>query len=96
MGEADMPMRTVTEKAGSPPEPTSDASSLIGLAATPTFALMAWISAVGSQDMTMCSGASTFVPVNDMALMYALMSLFHLTPWMKLFAARFQLPNTKP
>ncbi|MHC5231958.1 hypothetical protein [Brucella sp. LJL56] len=90
-----MPMCTVTERDGSPPGSASDATSWIGLAATPTFALMAWISAVGSQDMTMCSGASTFFPVNDMAVMYALMSLFHLTPWTKLFAARLQRPNTQ-
>ncbi|MFB8341036.1 hypothetical protein ACWGNA_03750 [Brucella cytisi] len=96
MGEAEMPMRTVTEKVGSPSRLTSDASGWIGLAATPTFALMAWISAVGSQDIMMCSGASTFVSINSMAVMYVLMSLFHLSPWIKLFAARFQLPNTKP
>lgn len=91
-----MPMRTVTGKVGSPSRLTSKASGWIGLAATPTFALMAWISASGSQDIMMCSGASTFAAVNSMAVMYVLMSLFHLSPWMKLFAARFQLPNTKP
>ncbi len=91
-----MPRRTLTEKVGSSSKLTSDASGWIGLAATPTFALMAWISASGSQDIMMCSGASTFVSVNSMAVMYVLMSLFHLPPWMKLFAARFQLPNTKP
>ncbi|WP_306460450.1 hypothetical protein [Brucella cytisi] len=89
-------MRTVIGKVGSPSRLTSKASGWIGLAATPTFALMAWISASGSHGMTMCSDASTFAAVNSMAVMYVLMSLFHLSPWMKLFAARFQLPNTKP
>lgn len=91
-----MPMCTATKKVGLLPRLTSDAASWIGLAATPTFALMAWISVVGSQGMTMCSGALTFIPVNDMALMYVLMSLFHLPPWMKLFAAVCDATILKP
>ncbi|MCV3240326.1 hypothetical protein [Mesorhizobium sp. ZC-5] len=70
------------------------AASLLGLAAAPTFALMAWISAVGSADMAMCSAAPAFMPINDMALMYLLMSLFHASPWLKLFSARSQHRNT--
>ncbi|WP_287174464.1 hypothetical protein [Mesorhizobium sp.] len=35
-----------------------DFAGRLGLAAAPTFALMAWISAVGSAGMTMCSAAS--------------------------------------
>jgi hypothetical protein len=64
----------------------------LGLAAAPTFALMAWISTVGSS-MTMCSAASPFMPINDMALMYLLMSLFHLSPWLKLLSHRFPAPH---
>ncbi|MBO1042248.1 hypothetical protein IPV26_21500 [Brucella pituitosa] len=90
-----MPMRSLTERIGSPPRPTSDAASWIGLAATPTFALMAWISVVGSQGMTMCSGASTFFPIDDMAVMYVLMSVFHLSPWMKLSASRLRRTDTQ-
>jgi hypothetical protein len=89
-----MTMLTATGKADSLSGPAVDAAGRIGLAAAPTFALMAWISAVGSPGMTMCSAASAFVPINDMALMYLLMSLFHLSPWMKLLSARSQRPNT--
>jgi hypothetical protein len=73
---------------------TGKAHSLLGLAAAPTFALMAWISAVGSPGMTMCLAASAFVPINDMALMYLLMSFFHLSPWLKLLSAGSQRRNT--
>ncbi|TIL76849.1 MAG: hypothetical protein E5Y65_01900 [Mesorhizobium sp.] len=66
----------------------------LGLAAAPTFALMSWISAVGSPGMTMCSAASPFMPINDMALMYLLMSLFQVSPWLKLFSARSRHRNT--
>ena len=83
-----MTMRTATEKLASSPRPAIDAAGRLGLAAFPTFALMAWISAVGSPGMTMCSEASAFAPINEMALMYVLMSLFHLSPWIKLFSAR--------
>ena len=60
----------------------------LGLAAAPTFALMAWISAADPQGMMMCSSASSLMPINDMALMYLLMGLFHLSPWLKLVSAR--------
>ncbi|MFU0507506.1 hypothetical protein [Pseudaminobacter sp. NGMCC 1.201702] len=89
-----MTMRTATEMVASSPRPAVDAARRLGLAAAPTFALMAWISAVGSPGMTMCFAVSAFVPINDMALMYVLMSLFHLSPWMKLLSARSQRPNT--
>lgn len=67
-----------------------DVAGWLRLAAAPTFALMAWISAVGSPGMVMCSAASAIVPVNDMALMYLLMGFFHLSPWLKLVSARLQ------
>jgi hypothetical protein len=71
-----------------------DLAGWLGLAAAPTFALMAWISEVGSPGMTMCSAASAFVRINDMALMYLLMSLFHISPWLTPFSARSQHRNT--
>jgi hypothetical protein len=89
-----MTMRAAPEKAASSPRATIDAAGWLGLAVAPTCALMAWISAVGSPGMTMCSAASAFAPINDMALMYVLMSLFHLSPWMKLLSARSQPPTT--
>lgn len=74
--------------------PTVDVIGRLGLAAAPTFALMAWVSAAGSPDMAMCSVASAFVPINDMALMYLLMSLFHLSPWLKRLPVRSRHRNT--
>lgn len=63
-----------------------DAASWLGLAASPTFALMAWNSANDTQAM-MCSPGSGILAIGGMAWMYLLMSLFHLSPWLKLSSA---------
>jgi hypothetical protein len=94
MEGSDMTTRTGKEKLASSPRPAIDAAGWLGLTAAPTFALMAWISAVGSADMTMCSASSALLPATEMALMYMLMSLFHLSPWMKFLSARSRRPNT--
>lgn len=83
-----MTMFAATGKAGSPPGPAVAAAGWLGFAAAPAFASMAWISAIGSPGASMCSAASALLPIDDMALMYLLMSLFHLPPWLKLFSAR--------
>ncbi|MBV9457744.1 MAG: hypothetical protein JO141_09565 [Bradyrhizobium sp.] len=62
----------------------------LSLAATPTFAVMALLSAVhgdGMSDM-MCSAAGEGSLLSGMVPMYLLMSAFHLTPWLRLFARR--------
>ena len=73
-----------------------DAASLraagwLGLAAAPTFALMALLTGVlgggGPMDM-LCSTVHRASPLNGMVLMYALMSAFHLAPWLKWIASR--------
>ncbi|MDS1136282.1 hypothetical protein [Nitratireductor indicus] len=61
--------------------PQRDAAGWLGLAASPTFALMAWISA--GDDM-MCASGSGLLSVGGMAWMYLLMGLFHLAPWLRL------------
>lgn len=63
-----------------------DVASWLGLAASPTFALMAWISANDAQAMICASGPGR-LPIGGMAFMYLLMSLFHLSPWLKLASA---------
>jgi len=63
----------------------SDAGWL-ALAASPTFALMACIAAVNTPPITLCSAAPGILPIGGMTAMYLLMSLFHLSPWLKLFA----------
>ena len=60
------------------------AACWLGLAASPTFALMAWISVSdGLQDM-MCAAPSGLLPIRGMASMYLLMCLFHVSPWLRL------------
>jgi len=66
------------------------AANWLGLAAAPTFAIMALLTGVvggGPQDMS-CDGMPGTSPLNGMAWMYLLMSAFHTTPWLKLIAGR--------
>ncbi len=54
------------------------------LAAAPTFATMALVTAVsGGHDMMCMSGASV---LSGMVPMYLLMAAFHLAPWLRLVA----------
>ncbi len=65
------------------------AASWLSLAAAPTFAVMAlWTGWSGGQPDMICMTMGDASPVNGMALMYALMSLFHMAPWLKLIARR--------
>ncbi len=60
----------------------------LGLAAAPTFAAMALLTAVsGGPPHTLCSVA-TASPLTGMTLMYLLMSAFHAGPWLKLIGTR--------
>jgi hypothetical protein len=62
----------------------------LSLAAAPTFAMMALISAAlagGRQDM-LCSAAHDASPLSGMVPMYLLMSAFHSPPWLKLISSR--------
>lgn len=91
---------TMFAATGKAPEPTGhrrDVAGWLALAAAPTFASMAWISAIGTQGMAICSSVPGFLPVNDMALMYILMGLFHLSPWLRLVSSRprrLDIPTT--
>jgi hypothetical protein len=60
------------------------AAGWLALAATPTFALMAWTAANAAPSMPLCSGGPGTLPIDRMTAMYLLMSLFHLSPWLKL------------
>jgi hypothetical protein len=66
----------------------ASAADWLYLAAAPTFAVMALLTAFGggSPD-ALCSiaGAS---PLGGMVPMYVLMSAFHLAPWLKLISRR--------
>lgn len=65
-----------------------DAAGWLGLAASPSFALMAWLAGTDAFRFAICAPASGMPPVGGMAGMYLLMSLFHLAPWLKLASAR--------
>jgi hypothetical protein len=58
------------------------------LAATPTFAIMAFLTAVhgGSVPDILCSAARDGSPLTGMVPMYLLMSAFHLSPWLRLLS----------
>ena len=66
-----------------------DAAGWLGLAAAPTFAVMALLTYVlgGDADM-MCSAPQSVSPLSGMVPMYLLMSAFHSTPWLKLICGR--------
>ena len=74
---------------------SGDASVLIKwlcLAATPTFAVMALLTAVADRGaMALLCSAGRGFPLGGMAPMYLLMSLFHCTPWLKLIGGLIQM-----
>jgi hypothetical protein len=57
----------------------------LSLAAAPTFGLMALVTAIADTGahQIWCSPAMHGSPLTGMVSMYALMSAFHLTPWLK-------------
>lgn len=67
------------------PTVTQRAAEGLALAAAPTFALMALLTAGGGESSMamMCSSTAGQV-LNSMTTMYLLMSAFHLAPWLKL------------
>ena len=61
----------------------------LSLAAAPTFAIMALLTAVaGSGPLDALCSAANASPVGGMVPMYLLMSAFHSAPWLKLIASR--------
>jgi hypothetical protein len=67
-----------------------DATGWISLAASPTFALMAWIAVTDAPRIALCASGSDMLSIDGMAWMYLLMSLFHVSPWLKLVFDRPQ------
>ncbi|MBI1202730.1 MAG: hypothetical protein GC182_09495 [Rhodopseudomonas sp.] len=58
----------------------------LGLAATPTFAAMAFVSSGHGDAMAngLCAMGSGGTPMSGMVTMYLLMGLFHVPPWLRL------------
>lgn len=65
------------------------AAACLGLAAAPTFAVMAVLSCLPGGATAMMSPAPHGVlPLSGMVPMYVLMSIFHSSPWLKLISRR--------
>jgi hypothetical protein len=66
-----------------------DPPGALALAAAPTFAAMAlWTAlASGPSDM-ICTSSPGVFSLNGMTIMYALMSIFHVPPWVRLLRSR--------
>ena len=59
------------------------------LAATPTFAVMALLTAFGGGEPdVLCAAMTHASPLDGMTLMYLLMSVFHARPWLKVLNGR--------
>ena len=73
------------------------AAGWLGLAAAPTFAVMALLTYVpgGNADM-MCSAAHGASALSGMVPMYVLMSAFHSVPWLKLISRQRRAAPRSP
>jgi hypothetical protein len=60
------------------------AADWLGLAASPTFALMALVTAIGGEPQLLCSAAHLGPRIDGMVVMYLLMGAFHVAPWLRL------------
>jgi hypothetical protein len=69
---------------------STSATAWLGMAATPVFAAMALLSATHDDGPAamLCAAAGADWALDGMVPMYALMSLFHCAPWVKLIARR--------
>ena len=75
----------------------SGAARWLGLAAAPTFAIMAlWTALFSGQPDMLCMGVQGASPMSGMTLMYLLMSAFHAAPWLKLIAGRSSSSAAQP
>lgn len=90
---ADVPMPSIVrhgvETCAGGGHAASGVAGWLGLAAAPTFAVMAlWTGLFSGRPDTLCMSMPEASPLNGMALMYALMSAFHAAPWLKLISRR--------
>ena len=64
--------------------PARGAAGWLALAASPTLAFMAWVAANDAPPIALCSSGSSIPPIDGMTAMYVLMSVFRVSPWLKL------------
>jgi hypothetical protein len=74
------------------------AADWLSLAAAPTFALMAVVTGIveGGAHQMWCSAAMHMSPLTGMVPMYALMSAFHFTPWLRLISRSAKRRRGRP
>jgi len=77
-----------TKPAAESATPLLGTAGWLSLAAAPTFAVMALMTAVGGSADPICAAAPDAFPLSGMAAMYALMCIFHVAPWLKLIVRR--------
>ena len=75
-----MTVSSTANKAGEMGWQTRGAAGWLALAASPSFALMAWIAANNGSRVALCAMGPG---IDGMTTMYLLMSLFHLPSWLK-------------
>jgi hypothetical protein len=78
----------VTKETGTPGSPARNVTTWLTLAAAPVFALMALIAATDPPPLALCASGAGLLPIDGMIVMYLLMSLFHLPPWLRLVRRR--------
>ena len=80
----------MNQNGGKQGRPVLGAADWISLAAAPTFAIMALLTAIHSGGMPgmLCSATQDASPLTGMVSMYLLMTAFHSAPWLKLVSRR--------
>ena len=69
--------------------PTTGLAGWLGLAAAPTFALMAlWTVFFTGQPDMLCMAMQGSSTVSGMTVMYVLMSAFHAAPWLRFISSQ--------
>lgn len=88
--KAPVKMSTLGNRSGGTPTGRRllGAADRLPLVAAPTFALMALLSATDGGVEMLCASMQDVSPLSGMATMYALMSVFHLAPWLQLICGR--------
>ena len=70
---------------------TAGAATWLGFTASPTLAVMSlWTGFSPSLSHMLCMSSRGGLPLNGMVATYALMSLFHLAPWLSLLRCSIQ------
>jgi hypothetical protein len=80
-------MRHEAESCAGGGNAASGAARWLGLAASPTFAIMAvWTGLYSGQPDMLCMAMQSSSPMSGMTVMYLLMSAFHAAPWLKMLS----------